>query len=169
MASRREAWPKRFGSTWALQDCTVCGPAGSDLGPCRPQRGWQDDASTSLVGLREPSAGQALVLGRQPRQSEEFLASVGYLAQEAPLLQAAHGRWHLDLGAYLNLRWDKVVATDRLRALQIPLEPVGTLSGGQRSQVALGLAWPNALMSCSWTSPLPRSTRGPTGVLVLVG
>jgi ABC-2 type transport system ATP-binding protein len=82
-----------------------------------------------------------LVLGRQPRQNQEFLASVGYLAQEAPLYKQLTADEHLELGAHLNLRWDKVVATDRLRALQIPLDrPVRTLSGGQRSQVALGLA-----------------------------
>jgi ABC-2 type transport system ATP-binding protein len=82
-----------------------------------------------------------LVLGRQPGQSEEFLASVGYLAQEAPLYKRLTAAEHLDLGAHLNLRWDKAVATDRLRALRVPLDrPVGTLSGGQRSQVALGLA-----------------------------
>jgi len=116
-------------------------PAGSGLGLVGPNGAGKTTLIRLLVGLRAPSAGQALVLGRQPRQSEEFLASVGYLAQEAPLYKRLTADEHLDLGAHLNLRWDKVVATDRLRALQIPLDrPVGTLSGGQRSQVALGLA-----------------------------
>jgi len=141
MAIETRGLGKRFGSTWALQDCTVCVPRGRVSALVGPNGAGKTTLIRLLVGLRAPSAGQALVLGRQPRQSKEFLASVGYLAQEAPLYKRLTADEHLDLGAHLNLRWDKVVATDRLRALQIPLDrPVGTLSGGQRSQVALGLA-----------------------------
>jgi ABC-2 type transport system ATP-binding protein len=45
------------------------------------------------------------------------------------------------MGAHLNPRWDDVAGRERLAALRIPLEQkVGTLSGGQRAQVALVLA-----------------------------
>ena len=45
------------------------------------------------------------------------------------------------MGAHLNPRWDDAAGRERLRALRIPLEQkVGTLSGGQRAQVALALA-----------------------------
>jgi ABC-2 type transport system ATP-binding protein len=40
----------------------------------------------------------------------------------------------------MNPRWDDDVARERLTALQIPLQqPIRTLSGGQRAQVALAL------------------------------
>jgi ABC-2 type transport system ATP-binding protein len=45
------------------------------------------------------------------------------------------------MGAHLNRRWDDPAARDRLGTLRIPLDQrVGTLSGGQRAQVALALA-----------------------------
>ena len=162
MAIETRGLGKRFGSTWALQDCTVCVPRGRVSALVGPNGAGKTTLIRLLVGLRAPSAGQALVLGRQPRQSKEFLASVGYLAQEAPLYKRLTADEHLDLGAHLNLRWDKVVATDRLRALQIPLDqPVGTLSGVSVPRSLWAWRWPNALKSCSWTSPLPRSTRWP--------
>ena len=45
------------------------------------------------------------------------------------------------MGAKLNQRWDSAFARDRLGRLSIPSDRrVGTLSGGQRAQVALALA-----------------------------
>ena len=44
------------------------------------------------------------------------------------------------IGAHLNPRWDAPLVRDRLAELRIPLDQrVGTLSGGQRAQVALAL------------------------------
>jgi ABC-2 type transport system ATP-binding protein len=141
MAIETTGLGKRFGPTWALQDCTIRVPQGRVSALVGPNGAGKTTLLRLLVGLRAPSAGQAWVLGRQPGQDQEFLGSVGYLAQEAPLYKRLTADEHLDLGAHLNLRWDKALATDRLRALRVPLDrPVATLSGGQRSQVALGLA-----------------------------
>jgi ABC-2 type transport system ATP-binding protein len=94
-----------------------------------------------LTGLSAPSAGEAAVLGRAPQQSEEFLASIGYLAQDVPLYKRLSAADHLDMGAHLNRHWDAAGARARLTALGIPSErPVAKLSGGQQAQVALGLA-----------------------------
>ena len=47
---------------------------------------------------------------------------------------------HIGIGAHMNPRWDGESVRDRLRGLNIPLDAaVGTLSGGQRAQVALAL------------------------------
>jgi ABC-2 type transport system ATP-binding protein len=47
---------------------------------------------------------------------------------------------HIGIGAHLNPRWDGDSVRGRLRGLNIPLDAaVGTLSGGQRAQVALAL------------------------------
>jgi ABC-2 type transport system ATP-binding protein len=91
--------------------------------------------------LASPTAGEASVLGRAPQQSEEFLSTIGYLAQDVPLYQRLSAADHLALGAHLNARWDETAARERLSALKIPCDrPVATLSGGQRAQVGLGLA-----------------------------
>ena len=93
-----------------------------------------------LVGLSAPSAGEAEVLGRAPEQSEEFLASIGYLAQDVPLYKRLSADDHLEIGAHLNRNWDAAAARARLAALRIPTNrPVATLSGGQRAQVGLSL------------------------------
>jgi ABC-2 type transport system ATP-binding protein len=69
------------------------------------------------------------------------LASIGYLAQDVPLYKRLSAEDHIALGAHLNRKWDGAAARERLAALKIPTDrPVATLSGGQRAQVALGLA-----------------------------
>lgn len=81
------------------------------------------------------------MLGRPPAQDEDFLASVGFLAQEIPLHRQLSAAEHLRIGAHLNRRWDAAAAGQRLAALRVPLDrPVHSLSGGQRAQVALSLA-----------------------------
>ena len=80
------------------------------------------------------------MLGGTPRQDPAFLAEIGFLAQEIPLYRRFTAEDHIGIGAHLNPRWDAASVRDRLRALNIPLDrAVGTLSGGQRAQVALAL------------------------------
>jgi len=94
-----------------------------------------------LVGLRRATSGEARVLGRAPAQDGDFLASVGFLAQEVPLHRQLSAAEHLRIGAHLNRNWDAAAAGQRLTALRVPLDrPVHSLSGGQRAQVALSLA-----------------------------
>ncbi len=76
---------KRFGSNWALQDCSVSVPPGHVTALVGPNGAGKTTLLKLLVGLCAPSAGEAEVLGRVPDQSEEFLASIGYLAQDVPL------------------------------------------------------------------------------------
>ena len=141
MAIETTGLGKRFASSWALQDCSIQVPRGVVTALVGPNGAGKTTLLRMLVGLRSPSAGHAVVLGRSPGPDPEFLASIGYLAQEAPLYKRLTAADHLKLGGYLNARWDTDVATSRLVALRIPMDrPVGTLSGGQRAQVALGLA-----------------------------
>jgi ABC-2 type transport system ATP-binding protein len=94
-----------------------------------------------VAGLARPTGGRVEVFGRAPAQDPTFLADVGFLAQEIPLWRRFSALDHLNIGGHLNRRWDAAGAQDRLRQLSIPLDrPVATLSGGQRAQVALGLA-----------------------------
>ena len=94
-----------------------------------------------LVGLSRPTSGRPEVLGVAPGPTEEFLARIGYLAQEVPLYKRLSADDHLAIGAHLNGNWDASGARERLAALGVPTDrPIATLSGGQRAQVALGLA-----------------------------
>ena len=132
---------KRYGTTWALQDCSVQVPKGSVSALVGPNGAGKTTLLRLLAGLSKPTDGQVKVLGSSPEQSEEFLARIGYLAQDVPLYRRLSADDHLSMGAHLNRQWDETGARDRLAALRIPTNrAVSTLSGGQRAQVALGLA-----------------------------
>ncbi len=132
---------KRYGSFWALRDCSINVPEGSISALVGPNGAGKTTLLKLLVGLNVPSAGSGTVLGRTPEQKAEFLADIGYLAQEVPLYRQFSAAAHIAMGARLNGRWDAAYATQRLNDLHIPLDrPVAKLSGGQRAQVALALA-----------------------------
>ena len=132
---------KRYGTTWALQDCSVQVPRGRVSALVGPNGAGKTTLLRLLVGLTSPTSGRAEVLGLAPGPSAQFLARIGYLAQEVPLYKRLSADDHLAIGAHLNVNWDASGARERLAALRVPTErPIATLSGGQRAQVALGLA-----------------------------
>jgi ABC-2 type transport system ATP-binding protein len=141
---------KRYRSFWALKDCTISVPKGSVSALVGPNGAGKSTLLKLLVGLSSPSAGSANVLSKSPSQSSAYIAEIGYLAQEIPMYSSLSAKEHIAMGQHLNSNWDSVLATKRLNELSIPLgRPVGKLSGGQRAQVALGLALakkPNLLL-----------------------
>ena len=140
-AVRTAGLGKRYGSLWALRDCSVSVPRGRVSALVGPNGAGKTTLLKILAGLSAPSAGEAAVLGRAPGQNTAFLDSVGYLAQDVPLYKRLSAGDHLEIGARLNRHWDAAAARARLAALKIPLgRPVATLSGGQRAQVGLSLA-----------------------------
>jgi ABC-2 type transport system ATP-binding protein len=141
LAIETVALGKRYGSMWGLQDCSIEVPEGAISALVGPNGAGKTTLLRLLMGLRRPSSGEARVLGRAPAQDEEFLASVGFLAQDIPLYRQFSAAEHLRIGTHLNRDWDSDIAEQRLTALRIPLDrPVRALSGGQRAQVALSLA-----------------------------
>jgi ABC-2 type transport system ATP-binding protein len=133
---------KRYGSMWGLQDCSIDVPEGRISALVGPNGAGKTTLLRLLVGLRRPTSGQARVLGRAPAQNDQdFLSSVGFLAQEIPLYRQLSAAEHLRIGAHVNRSWDAAAAQQRLTTLRVPLDrPVHSLSGGQRAQVALSLA-----------------------------
>jgi ABC-2 type transport system ATP-binding protein len=131
---------KRYRRVTALSDCTISVPEGRISALVGPNGAGKTTLLRLLAGLAAPTTGQAAVLGGTPRQDPAYLAEIGFLAQEIPLYRRRTARDHIGIGAHLNRRWDGELVRDRLAALKIPLDrPVGTLSGGQRAQVALAL------------------------------
>jgi ABC-2 type transport system ATP-binding protein len=132
---------KRYRSFWALKDCSINVPKGSVSALVGPNGAGKTTLLKLLVSLSRQSAGNAVVLGLSPSQDSAYISEIGYLAQEIPMYSRLSADEHIKLGAHLNSNWDSELAKARLSELSIPLDrPVGKLSGGQRAQVALGLA-----------------------------
>jgi ABC-2 type transport system ATP-binding protein len=131
---------KRYGRVTALGDCTISVPAGRMSALVGPNGAGKTTLLRLLTGLCAPSAGEAAVLGRTPGQDPDYLAEIGFLAQDIPLYRRLTAEDHIGFCAHLNRQWDGDSVRARLSGLRIPLDrPVGTLSGGQRAQVALAL------------------------------
>ena len=131
---------KRYRRITALSDCSITVPEGRISALVGPNGAGKTTLLRLLSGLASPTSGEAAILGSAPRQDPAFLAEIGFLAQEIPLYRRMSAEDHIGIGAHMNLRWDGDSVRDRLRGLNIPLDAaVGTLSGGQRAQVALAL------------------------------
>jgi ABC-2 type transport system ATP-binding protein len=131
---------KRYRRVTALSDCSITVPEGRISALVGPNGAGKTTLLRLLSGLASPTSGEAAILGGAPCQDPAFLAEIGFLAQEIPLYRRMSAEDHIGVGAHMNPRWDGQSVRDRLRGLNIPLDAaVGTLSGGQRAQVALAL------------------------------
>jgi ABC-2 type transport system ATP-binding protein len=132
---------KRYRRKWALTDCTLSIPAGHVVGLVGPNGAGKTTLLNLAVGLLAPTVGAIEVLGGKPAAGPAQLARVGFLAQDSPVYVGLSVADHLQLGARLNPGWDAELARDRVDRLDLdPGQKVGTLSGGQRAQLALTLA-----------------------------
>jgi ABC-2 type transport system ATP-binding protein len=132
---------KRYGRRWALSDCTLSIPEGRVVGLVGPNGAGKTTLLHLAVGLLAPTSGGIEVLGGCPADGPAQLGRVGFVAQDTPTYAGLTVAKHLRMGAYLNPGWDDQVA--RRRIGQIGLDPrqrAGSLSGGQRAQLALTLA-----------------------------
>ncbi|HWG62455.1 MAG TPA: ABC transporter ATP-binding protein [Streptosporangiaceae bacterium] len=139
-AIKTRALSKRYRTVTALSECSITVPEGRISALVGPNGAGKTTLLRLLAGLARPTGGEVTVLGGVPRQDPAFLAEIGFLAQDSPLYRRMSAADHIAFGAHLNPRWDGSSVRERLKSLNIPLgQAVGTLSGGQRAQVALAL------------------------------
>jgi ABC-2 type transport system ATP-binding protein len=132
---------KRYGRRWALNDCDLQIPSGHVVGLVGPNGAGKSTLLHLAVGLLAPSAGAIAVLGRAPAADPAQLARVGFVAQDTPTYARLTIEDHLRFGAQMNPGWDDELATHRIAELDLDLDQTaGSLSGGQRAQLALTLA-----------------------------
>jgi ABC-2 type transport system ATP-binding protein len=132
---------KRYGSTWALRECTLAVPAGHVAALVGPNGAGKTTLLNLAVGLAAPTAGAVTVLGGRPAGSPAALDGIGFVAQDTPLYKNLSAADMLHLTRNLNRRFDQDYAETRLGELGIPLNrKAGKLSGGQQAQLALTLA-----------------------------
>ena len=132
---------KQYGRTWALRDCTLAIPEGHVVGLVGPNGAGKTTLLGLATGLLAPTRGTISVLGEHPAARPAQLARVGFVAQDTPVYARMTVTDHLRLGAWLNPGWDGELARRRIGQLGLdPKQRAGSLSGGQRAQLALTLA-----------------------------
>jgi ABC-2 type transport system ATP-binding protein len=132
---------KKYGRHWALRDCTVEIPAGRVVGLVGPNGAGKTTLLHLAVGLLMPTAGTISVFGAHPGDGPGQLGRVGFVAQDTPVYARLTVADHLRAGAWLNPNWDGELARERIEQLGLdPRQRAGSLSGGQRAQLALTLA-----------------------------
>jgi len=132
---------KRYGSAWALRECTLAIPAGHVAALVGPNGAGKTTLLNLAVGLAEPTAGSVTVLGGRPAGSPAALDGIAFVAQDTPLYKNLSAADMMHLTRNLNRRFDQPYAESRLAELGIPRKrKAGKLSGGQRAQLALTLA-----------------------------
>jgi ABC-2 type transport system ATP-binding protein len=132
---------KRYGRRWGLRECTLSIPTGRVVGLVGPNGAGKTTLLHLAVGLLAPSTGTISVLGDRPGSGPATLTRFGFLAQDSPTYPRLTVGEHLRMGEWLNPGWDRAFATSRVDELGLdPRQRAGTLSGGQRAQLALTLA-----------------------------
>ncbi len=127
---------------WGLRDCTLEVPAGAIAGLVGPNGAGKTTLLQMIIGLLEPTEGQASVFGQTSRaHTAATLARVSFVAQDHPLYRDFSVADMFHLGRAMNPGWDQGLAQARMNALAIPPKrKVKKLSGGQQAQVSLTMA-----------------------------
>ena len=132
---------RRYGSTWALRECTLEIPAGRVAALVGPNGAGKTTLLNLAVGLTAPTAGAVTVLGGRAAGAPAALAGIAFVAQDTPLYRNLSAADMMHVTRNLNRRFDQPYAKARLAELGIPLSrKAGKLSGGQQAQLALTLA-----------------------------
>src|SRR6201992_2657543 len=132
---------RRYGSRWALRDCTVTIPEGHLVALVGPNGAGKSTLLNLVVGLTPPTVGEVRVLDGAMAGSIAALDGIAFVAQDMPLYRHLSVADMLHLTGNLNLRFDLAYARRRLSELSIDCkQKAGKLSGGQQAQLALTLA-----------------------------
>jgi ABC-2 type transport system ATP-binding protein len=140
VALRARKLSKKYRRNWALRNCDIDVPAGGVIALVGPNGAGKTTLLRIAVGLLTQTSGTIEVAGVAPTTSTA-LPKIGFLAQETPLFPRFTVAELLRFGRSCNVRFDEAFARRRLADLGVALDRrAGTLSGGQRAQVALALA-----------------------------
>jgi ABC-2 type transport system ATP-binding protein len=138
---------KRFGDFTAVDRVSFAMQAGEVLGYLGPNGSGKTTTIRMLLGLLQPSDGEANVLGYSIRtQAEAIRPLVGYMSQKFALYDELTMRENLDFyggvyGLQRRERADRVrEVLEMLGLIERQNDRAGELSGGWRQRLALGTA-----------------------------
>ncbi|MBT2383966.1 ABC transporter ATP-binding protein [Streptomyces sp. ISL-11] len=132
---------KRYRRRWALRDCSFRLPAGAVCGLVGSNGAGKSTLLSIAARITRPTTGSLRILG-MPVTGPAAPARCAFVAQDKPLFPRFTVEETLRLGRELNPRWDQGIAERIVRSGRLaPHTRVGALSGGQRSRLALALAF----------------------------
>jgi ABC-2 type transport system ATP-binding protein len=131
---------RRYRRGWALRNCSLRLPAGRVAALVGPNGAGKSTLMHLAVGLLSPTEGSVQVLG-DTVTSPAAHPRVAFLSQDKPLYRRFTVEDMLRAGAKLNSVWDGQYAGRLVDEGAIPRRArISTLSGGQRSRLAIALA-----------------------------
>jgi ABC-2 type transport system ATP-binding protein len=137
-----ESLTKRFGEIVAVDDLTFALEAGTVTGFLGPNGAGKTTTMRLLLGLAEPSAGDARVFGRRYRDLEEPTRLVGAVLESNDFDPGRSGRDHLRaLGLAAEIPWSRV--DEVLELVELAADAgrrVKTYSLGIRQRLGLAAA-----------------------------
>ncbi|WP_079152101.1 ATP-binding cassette domain-containing protein [Streptomyces sp. RTd22] len=131
---------RKYRRGWALRDVAFRLPAGCVCALVGPNGSGKSTLLSLAADLLAPTTGTLRIFGHAP-SAPEARARIAFVAQDKPLYPRFTVADTLRLGRELNPRWDQRAAERVVAEADVPLTArVGSLSGGQRTCVALALA-----------------------------
>jgi len=132
----------RYGQRLALDQVTLDVPEGSVYALLGRNGAGKSSLVRCLLGEQRPSAGGALLLGRDAwRERATALVEVGVVPEDPDAPPAMTARQISRFCSKLYPRWDAAGVEARLERFGVPAAtPFGKLSKGQKGQVAMALA-----------------------------
>ncbi|NGY61572.1 ABC transporter ATP-binding protein [Lentzea sp. NEAU-D13] len=135
-----EGLGKKYRRGWALRETSLVIPGNRVVALVGPNGAGKSTLMGLITGLLRPTTGAIAVFGDRPA-GRGLHPAVSYLAQQKPLYPQFTVTETLTFGARTNPTWDQRYAEHLIAQAGVPMgAKVGTLSGGQRTRVALALA-----------------------------
>lgn len=130
---------QRYGKKWVLRGCTFDLRPGAVTALIGPNGAGKSTLMSAVAGLYTPTEGRIEVLGTAVTTSPGH-PDLGYLAQDKPLYRQFSVRDMVAIARNLNTRWDQAHCEELLDEAGLDRgQKVATLSGGQRTRLALAL------------------------------
>jgi ABC-2 type transport system ATP-binding protein len=131
---------KRYRRGWALRGCSFTLPQGRVSALVGPNGAGKSTLMTLATGLLEPTSGTIRVLGARPGRGGTH-PRLSLLSQDKPLFRSFTVAEMLRVGQAMNDEWDGAYARRLVDDAGVPhTARISTLSGGQRTRVAIALA-----------------------------
>jgi ABC-2 type transport system ATP-binding protein len=133
---------KRYGAVAAVDELTFALEAGTITGFLGPNGAGKTTTLRVLLGLAEPTAGQALIFGRRYRDLDEPVRRVGAVLESGDFDPGRSGRNHLrTLALAIGIRFERVEELLELVELDRAADrPVKAYSLGMCQRLGLAAA-----------------------------